>query len=155
MGNLTFANNIWSDATGGMPRFSVSKPETFDPQSEQVLRSNVYFNDGEPIPTEPEDVLVPANDPQGHVGDPQLGNPNEGLVLPRWDPEKQQFLSGESTIAAEFARLVHSYAVPGDGSIALDAADPDHMPHEDILQRQRGTKPDIGCYEKEPEGGEQ
>ena len=91
MGDLTFANNIWCDPTGQMPRFCVSSAKTFAHGSKQVLINNLYWNAGKPIPTEPKDVLTPGRDAMRIVADPRLGNPAQDVTLPRWDPRRGRF----------------------------------------------------------------
>ena len=146
MGDLTFANNIWCDAMGGMPRFTMSDAQVFAPGSKQAMLNNIYWNGGKRIPTEAKDTLVPDRDPSKHVLDPRLGNPGEGLT-PHWDG-KGQFRSGQKTIRGEFERLVRLCAVPGEGSPATGAADSSSMPADDILGNPRGNRPDIGCFQK-------
>jgi hypothetical protein len=151
MGNLVFCNNIWCDTSGEMPRFSMSRAEVFARGNEPVLRNNLYFNGGKPIPSATQDLLAPGRDAKGRVADPKLGNPNEGVTLPRWDAARGRFLSGEKTIREEFVRLVRQYAALGEGSAAIDAADTPTAPRDDILGNRRGARPDIGCFEKNPE----
>jgi hypothetical protein len=151
MGNLTFVNNIFDDPSGQMPRFSISRNETFAPNSRQVLLNNLYWNAGKPIPADPQDVLAPDRDAKKIAADPRLGNPGQGVTLPRWDPKKGTFLSGRKTIRGEFERLVKLYAVPAAGSPALQAADPANMPQYDILGNPRGEKPDVGCFQRQAE----
>ena len=151
MGDLTFANNIFSDPTGQMPRFSISGKETFAPGSRQVLLNNLYWNAGKPIRTDANDVLVPDRDGKKIVADPRLDNPGQAVTLPRWDAKKGAFLSGQRTIREEFQRLVKLYAVPARGSPAAGAADPANMPRDDILGNPRGQKPDIGCLQRQAE----
>jgi hypothetical protein len=59
-----------------------------------------------------------------------------------------RFADGSTTIGQAFARLVHSYGVPGPVSAALEAADPAHTPPNDILGNPRLSSPNIGAYEK-------
>jgi hypothetical protein len=151
MDGLTFVNNIFSDPTGQMPRFSISGKETFAPGSRQVLLNNLYWNAGKPIPTETKDVLTPDRDTKKIMADPQLRNPGKGVTLPRWNAKKGAFLSGQKTIGGEFQRLVKLYAVPAAGSPAGGAADPAAMPKDDILGNPRGEKPDVGCYQRQAE----
>ena len=87
-GDVRFSNNIWCDPSGEMPRFSIGGAKLFPPDSRQVLHNNLYWNGGKPIPTEPQDVLVPDRDPRKILADPRLGNLNAGVTLPRWNAEK-------------------------------------------------------------------
>jgi hypothetical protein len=148
MGDLTFCNNIWCDPTGKMPRFTISRAEVFAPDAKLVLRNNLYWNGGKPIPTEPQDTLVPDRDPARRIADPRLGDPGKGVTLPRWDPVKGTFRSGKKTIRGEFERLVNRYAALGSGSRAINAADASCMPRDDILGTPRDRLPDIGCFER-------
>jgi hypothetical protein len=147
MGDLVFTNNIWCDPTGQMPRFAVGHAGLFEPASKPLIRNNLYWNGGKEIPHEDKDVFAPARDPKKILADPRLGDPAKGVTLPRWDPAKRKFLSGQTTIRGELERLVALYgAIPAD-SPAAHAADPTSMPADDILARRRSPAPDIGCYE--------
>ena len=115
MGDLTFANNIWCDPTGRMPRFSDSEAQAVPPGSKQVLLNNLYWNTGKPVPAEAKDVLTPDRDAKRIVADPRLGSPGQDVTLPRWDPSKGTFLSGQKTIRGEFERLVKLYGTPTPG----------------------------------------
>jgi hypothetical protein len=125
----------------------VGRVELFAEGSLPVLNNNLYYNGGQPIPTEDTDVLVPAADSAAIPGDPRLGDPNKDLVLPRWDAQQQRFLSGQRTIHGEFERLVHQYATPAEGSPAIANADPADMPTDDILGQPRGEQPTVGAVE--------
>jgi hypothetical protein len=148
MGDLSFANNIWCDPSGDMPRFTMSDAKVFAPGTKQVLHNNLYWNGGKKIPAEPSDVLVPDRDLKRRLADPRLGDPGQDMPAVRWDGAKGRFVSGQTTIRGEFERLVRRYAVPADGSPALRAADPAFMPPDDILKNPRGRRPDIGCFQK-------
>ncbi|MGA2063958.1 MAG: right-handed parallel beta-helix repeat-containing protein [Thermoguttaceae bacterium] len=147
MGEICFANNIWCDPSGGMPRFTMSDAKVFAPGSRQTMRNNIYWNGGKTIPSEARDVLVPDRDPKKCLGDPRLANPDEGVTLPRWQPAEGRFLSGRKTIRSEFERLARRYAALGEGSPALTAAEEAYMPADDILGNPRGRRPDIGCFQ--------
>ncbi len=147
MGDLTFANNLWCDSARSMPRFSMSDAKLFAAGSRQIVRSNLYWNGGKPIPTEPQDVLVPDQDARRCMADPRLGDTREGVTSPHWDAAKGQFASAETTIRGEFDRLVRQYAIPRAGSPAIEAADSSSMPADDILGNPRGDRPDIGCFQ--------
>ena len=145
--NITFYNNIWSDPTGtfganggGANDFSDTPPA--DTES-YVLENNLYWNGGQPLPSNSADLINYTDDPAGIVADPQLGS-FDGLALPRWNGSG--FNDGSGSIEQAFALLVRQYGLPAAGSRVIDAADPDQNPSEDILGRPRFT-PDIGAVE--------
>lgn len=145
---ILFHNNIWSDPTGTMEDFADGPPGD---STNVVLRRNLYWNGGRPIPRDP----APANftdDPAALVANPGLANPR-GLVLPRRDPRTGRFLSGSASIREEFVRLATAYGAPPAGSPAIDAADPAESPPDDLLglPRPAGTRPDLGALETRPE----
>ncbi|MGA2496890.1 MAG: hypothetical protein ABSH20_04070 [Tepidisphaeraceae bacterium] len=149
MSDIRLCNNIWCDDTGQMPRLTISGSKTFAAGSQPAMQNNLYWNGGKPIPTETSDTLVPERDSRKVLADPRLPTFDavNGLVPPRWDAAKGQFVSGQKTIGGEFEHLVLRYAVPAAGSPALGAADPATMPADDILGTPRGDSPDIGCYQ--------
>jgi hypothetical protein len=140
-------NNIWSDPTGTtgdtFSRGGATSNLTFD--------NNLFWNNGNPFPTSSESIVEVNDDAHGVVGDPLLAD-QTGLVLPRWEPDRGQFADGSSTIRQAFERLVMLYAAPAEDSAAIDGADPNHAPIEDILGNSRalGPRPDIGAYEFRP-----
>ena len=117
----------------------MSDAKLFAAGSRQIVRSNLYWNGGKPIPTEPQDVLVPDQDARRCMADPRLGDTREGVTSPHWDAAKGQFASAETTIRGEFDRLVRQYAIPRAGSPAIEAADSSSMPADDILGNPAGT----------------
>ncbi|HSE40304.1 MAG TPA: putative Ig domain-containing protein [Acidobacteriota bacterium] len=139
--DISFYNNIWSDPTTTMEDFSDGDPVE---STNVILDNNLYYNGGSPLP--PGDVLSPNDDSNAVIGNPVLGN-QAGLVLPRWVPATQQFMSGNTTIREEFLRLISAYGTPGPGSVALDASDPTHTPVDDILGNGRDANSDLGALD--------
>lgn len=137
-------NNIWSDPTGTMG-------DTFnrgDDTDNLTFDNNLFWNNGNPFPTSSESIIEVDDDANRIIGDPLLGDQSE-MSLPRWVPEDGEFKGGFKTIREVFKTLVKDYGTPRGGSPAIDAADPDHMPDEDILGNKRtfGSAPDVGAVE--------
>jgi hypothetical protein len=110
-----------------------------------VLSSNLYWNGGQPIPAG-DQVNPNTADAARVVADPGLGS-QAGLVLPAWTGTA--FPSGSASIRDEFVRLVALYGTPAATGPAVDAADPNHAPGDDILGNPR-TNPDLGAVEVNP-----
>ncbi len=70
------------------------------------------------------------------------------VVAPVWNGTS--FADGSATIREAFQRLVGDFAVPADGSPAIDAADPAQAPIDDIFGQIRGASPDLGALETNP-----
>ncbi|MDY6878093.1 MAG: choice-of-anchor Q domain-containing protein [Chloroflexota bacterium] len=159
--DILFYNNVWSDPTGTMGAqgaINPSDPNDFsDTHFGQTLSfaldHNLYWNGGEDIPYDSGELINYSDDTNRIIGDPLIGD-QSGLVLPRWDPDAGQFADGSSTIRQAFERLVSLYGTPGEDSLAIDAADPDNAPTEDILGNPRpvGLAPDVGAYEDQGYG---
>jgi len=137
-------NNIWADPTGTMGdtfnRGNNTTNLTFD--------NNLFWNGGNSFPTSSQSIVEISDDANRVVGNPLLADQG-GLVLPRWDSGAGQFADGSTSIRQVFERLVQAYGrVPAD-SPAVNAADPAHMPAEDIWgwPRTSGGAPDIGACE--------
>ncbi len=150
--NIAFFHNIWSDPSATLGSDGQGSADDFSdtPPGETVsftLDRNLYFNGGDPIPSDPGELVNFDDDSERIVADPLLpGQP--GLVLPRWDPQTQQFADGSATIREVFVRLVTLYGAPSAGSPVIDAADPAEAPAVDILGRMRPAEsPDLGAYE--------
>lgn len=139
--NIQFFNNIWSDPTGTMNRFSVSptgETTTF------TLRHNLYWNGGKPLPSGNGDVVNVSADPESVVADPGLAD-HAAIVVPRLNGTK--FADGSTSLCQAFEKLV-TYGSPPAGSKAIDAADAAQSPNHDILRRPRtGAKTDLGAVE--------
>ena len=151
--NIAFHNNIWSDPTGTMGAEDPTRPNDFSdtPPGETTsftLDNNLYWNGPTEVPENGVELVNYTEDAGRVVGDPLLPS-QAGIVLPRWNPGAGEFAEGSATIRQAFERLVNRYGVPGEGGAALNAADPDNAPDEDILGRPRpgGALPDIGAVE--------
>jgi hypothetical protein len=145
--DLDFANNIFDDPTGNMPRFSMTRGDVFAAGHLPVMRNNLYWNAGKPIPAEKTDVVIPSRDAKAIFADPLLPAQGQQMILPRIDPATGDFLSGRIDAVGEFDRLATAYAWLGATSPAIAAADPSDMPLTDILGNQRGPHPDLGCLQ--------
>lgn len=144
MSDFEIRNNIWSDPTGTMSDRLINTYGDVDNGSFELV-NNLYWNGGDGLPGG-GDVPISA-DPAAVEGDPLLNNDHAGLILPRWDEGAASFSSGETSIEAEFLRLVEGYGALAPGSPAIGAADPAHMPVVDIRGLARDGEPDIGAYE--------
>lgn len=134
---IELRNNIFADPTGTMGDF------TNGVEHGLTLDSNLYWNEGQPL--DGKGPVNPEDDQHGVVQDPGLEYDHTDLEAVTWDGTA--FPSGTRTVRDEFVRLVETYGVlPGD-SPAVDAADPDAAPTEDILGRTRGASPDLGASE--------
>jgi len=143
--DIFFYNNIWSDTTGTMNDFSDGP--TAD-TTNGILHHNMYWNGGVAIPVDGS-ALNYTNDNDSLESNPNLGA-QAGLVLPRWNISQGQFVSGKATVREEFVRLVGLYGTPAIGSNAIDGAEPENSPVDDILGNPRafqGSAPDYGAVE--------
>jgi len=144
--NIAFYNNIFSDPTGTMTRFSSGSKQN---AVGAVLRNNLYWNAGRPIPTEPSRALNVTDDPQAIVADPGLPAKLDDVVPPVWQPEQGRFADGSQSIEQCRRRLVERYGTPQSQAV-IDRAYPRQMPREDILHHPRGERPDLGAVEVRP-----
>ena len=152
MEEMVFANNLFSDNTGKMPRFSHVMQKWFKTPKDLVANNNLYWNGGSPIHSEPADIFTPVNDHRAILGNPHLTDVPHEQIIPRINPKTGLFYSGNKTIRQEFYRFVKTYAIPGVGSAAIGEGNPDprFMPADDILGTPRNPQfPDVGCYETE------
>lgn len=152
--NINFYNNIWSDPTGTMgasPDWGADNDFSDSPLTQTFsweLASNLYWNGGAPIPSDPAELINYTDDLTGIVGDPQLMDP-ANVVLPRWNPGAGLFADGSSTIREVFVNLVNQYGTPASGSVAIGAGDPSNAPVDDILGNPRGgAGVDIGAVQR-------
>jgi uncharacterized protein (DUF433 family) len=147
---ITFYNNIWSDPAGTMGAENAQGSNDFSDTppgqtGEFGIENNLYWNGGAPVPEDPDELINYTDDRERIVAAPLLPD-QSGLVLPRWDGSALHFADGSSTIRQVFVRLVRLYGRPDSDSPAIDAADPDQAPAEDILGTIRST-PDVGALE--------
>jgi hypothetical protein len=143
--NIRFYNNIWADPAGSMERFATAPAgET----ASFTLDHNLYWNGGQPIPTNNASLVNVTNDSGALLADPQLGSQN-GLVLPGWNSATGAFDDTSTTIRQAFERLVTNYGTPAS-SVVRDAALPAQSPGDDILGNLRGSTSDLGALETQP-----
>ncbi len=141
--NLAIYNNIWSDPTTTMADLTdtpIGDTLSF------ILDNNLYWNGGDPIPTDGNDLVNVTDDAGAIVGDPLLPS-LVGLVTPVWDPVSETFDGGTTSTCAAFANLVSTFGHPGATGAAIDTARADQSPNHDILGTPRVT-PDIGAVER-------
>ena len=157
VGDIRIHNNVWSDPTGTMGRRFINAYGDVD-ISTFVLDRNLFWNAGNPLPS--DGALMPADDLNRIVADPLLGatvlgatvaggsaGPGEAVVLPEWDAGAGAFRSGETSIRAEFLRLIEAHGAPDADSPVVGAADAGQMPVHDIRGFARDDRPDLGAYE--------
>jgi hypothetical protein len=138
---IRFWNNIWADPTGTMSQFSDGVRAN---TNELTLSNNLYWNGGRRIPA--GDLVSPLrHDARRIVGDPRLATSHGSAILPVWDGSS--FASGETSIRAEFVRLVRVYGSLPAGSPAVGRASPPVAPPRDILGRTWVGRPDLGAFE--------
>ncbi|EZH72208.1 hypothetical protein ATO12_25070 [Aquimarina atlantica] len=138
--NINIYNNIWSDPTGTMNDFSdcpISHTDTY------TLDTNVYWNNGTPIPQDSSDKINSADDANGITANPLLGDLNN-LIIPHYDSSLNQFKDGSVTIREAFERIVNTYGTPETNSPVINMARADQLPADDILGRLR-VNADIGA----------
>ena len=78
-----------------MTHFSAGNPAN---TSGAVLRTNLYFNGGKPIPVDPDRVLNRTDDPRAIVADPGLPPDLSSIVPPTWRDDAGHFADGSRTI---------------------------------------------------------
>lgn len=155
--NIHLFNNIWSDPTGTMG-IEASVPEiNFSDTPAEVIESfllshNLYWNGDRPVPFEPDHLFNYTSDLLSILADPRLPVDLSQILLPFVDEESATFADGSETIRMAFERLAFTYGALDSGSPAIDAANPENAPSEDILGRPRpqGAGPDIGAWEFGP-----
>jgi len=140
---MVFRNNVWSDPTGTMNRFSTTPAGQ---TTSFVLDRNLYWNGGAALPNHPAELVNIGNDARALVGNPMLADP-AGLPRPWWDAAAGQFNGGHARIADAFAALALAWGVPGQGGAGIAQADPAFMPADDLVGRPRPPAPSLGALE--------
>jgi len=148
--DIHFYNNIWSDPTGTMGMseesdnvlFAQAKPA--DTKSVELL-NNLYWNGGEPIPRDENQLVNYTDDTQRVLADPELADVKD-IDTPYWLAAEGRFADGSMTIEDAFRRLVMAYGATAASSPTIDAAAIKFAAEEDILGNPR-SMPDIGAYE--------
>jgi len=172
---INFSNNIWADYTGTMGKTEwyeafMGEMQGWDSNGQLyyilnadfTLNNNLYWNATNPIPgysryeydnlNQRKQVFddITKIDKRAIVSDPYIYSDQNNIVLPKFNYSTNQFLSGSKTVKEEFERLVDSYCAIGPNSASIDKADPNDVPQDDILGRERvgaGSGVDIGAYE--------
>ncbi len=140
--NIAMYNNIWSDPTGTMGNFSTT------PMGETAsfsLRNNVYWNNGQAIPSSDSELINVSDDDAAILGDPGISAGTS--VMPTWDEAADRFRDGSGDICLAFERLVEEYGTPSPGGAADGVADAEHVPELDILGRPRAAQATAGAVE--------
>jgi hypothetical protein len=153
--DIHFYNNIWSDPTGtmnGQGEESGVEGAFADAAAlattSYELHNNLYWNGDRALPNNSRALVNVADDRSALIGDPALPS-QAGLIVPRWDAEREMFADGSATIREAFVRLVADYGTPTAGSAAIQAADPEQAPLDDILgMPRRRQQPTVGAVEQ-------
>ena len=141
--NIVFRNNIWSDPTGTMSRFSttpVGETTSF------TLQRNLYWNNGATLPNHPAELINIGNDAQPVFGDPALVDP-AGVATPYWNEATGTFNGGFTRIEQVFTALADTYGTTSAHGAGIGQADLAQMPPDDLLGRPRGVMPDMGAVQ--------
>lgn len=141
--NIRFHNNLWSDPTATMTRFSTTP---VGQTSSYTLHRNLYWNGGSALPHHGSELINISNDSAAVIGNPALANPAV-VASPYWIQASSQFNGGHARIADVFAALAQTYGAPAVGGAGVGQADPANMPADDLLGRPRGAAPDLGAVQ--------
>lgn len=156
--NVSIQNNVWSDPTGtmgaedGPTNFARAESNTITVTS-LSLTKNAFWNSGNPIPITPSYLAQHTTDPFAVLSNPLLPNP-DSVRSPVWNGGS--FLSAANgvpnypTITEALDDIAARYGTPQPGSSLIDSAATASSPATDILERERGSNPDIGAVESNP-----
>jgi len=146
--NIVLSNNIWSDPTGSMGAEGFNGADVFDApvgnNASVTLNNNLYFNGSNAIPVDTNQEVKVADDNSAVIGDPRLPSQN-GLSLPVYNGTN--FGSALNTIRAVFIDFVMRYGKLASNSAAINRADNNDVPIDDILGNTRNGTADIGAFE--------
>ncbi|GEM_PF-4403272 len=92
--DIRYFNNVWSDPSGTMDDFSDTTPGQTDPWT---LHNNVYYNGGNALPEDGNELVNPSDDVAAIVGDPVLDDPADATI-PTWNSSAGQFTDGSQNI---------------------------------------------------------
>jgi hypothetical protein len=119
-----------------------------------TIDNNLYYNSDIPLregtALTAADALTFSMDVRQIVGDPLLEtNLAYGNVIPpAWNPATGRFAGNHATIEQARIDLINKFGTPvSSASPVFNAADRSNMPDRDILNRPRGSNPDIGAVE--------
>ncbi|MCK7594709.1 right-handed parallel beta-helix repeat-containing protein [Pseudomarimonas salicorniae] len=143
MQNLLLYNNIWSDPTGTMGKFSTTPPAD---TASFIFRRNLVFNGGSTLPSSGAELINPEDDPEPVRGDPGLPG-QTGLVTPVWQPGSGRFAGGQARIADVFRDLAERYGRPQPTGAGIGQALAAQMPPDDLLGDPRPASPSLGALE--------
>jgi hypothetical protein len=144
-------NNIFSSPGGTMTHLMGGSDA--DLSANRALAGNLYFNGGQPLPTDVGRALAFPADAAPLVGDPGLAASGALLTLspPHWDPASSAFSDGSPSIAALRQALVARWGTPAAGFPGAGRADPAHLPPDDILGEPRDAAAgDVGARQISP-----
>ena len=147
--NINFYNNIWSDPTGTMGAGDNHDTNNFaDSENTEsyVISNNLYWNNGQEIPSDSDEIISYLDDEHAVLEDPKLPADQSSFQPPRWLPASNQFGNGATSIDQVFSQLITDYAIIPMNSVAIDAGNPQFAPSTDILGQDRNN-PDLGAYE--------
>lgn len=143
MQGLDLYNNIWSDPTGTMNKFSTTPPAD---TGSFVLQRNLVFNGGATLPSSGSELINPDDDPEPVRGDPRLPT-QAGLLPPVWQPGSGQFAGGQTRIAGVFRDFAERYGRPAADGAGVGMALSAQMPADDLLGDPRPPQPSLGALE--------
>jgi hypothetical protein len=145
MQDLLLYNNIWSDPTATMNKFSATPPAD---TGSFAFQRNLVFNGGAPLPSAGGELINPEDDPEPVRGDPDLPD-QAGLVTPVWQPGSGSFAGGQTRIGGVFRDLAQRYGRPGSAGAGVGMALAAQMPIDDLLGDPRPSSPSLGALEPE------